>query len=154
MIHYSHTRNRDELNKPSQYGGITIAATFEPNLITFGFALCSPKEKFCKADGREIATDRLERNPITLSIEEYREQSAKQIMGQSELIDASIIRLYECITFDDIRKESLFMHMINKFDKVLPNLSDIERLIPAKRLNKNKPKVQYTYDEIKLHGLK
>ena len=98
--------------KASQYGGVTLAATFGVDECKVGFAVCSDKEKFCKQIGKRYAQDRLALLPITIklsSIFEWLDANTKSIYTKR-----CNDRQRKTVTFSDINSEVVYSYFVSE----------------------------------------
>jgi hypothetical protein len=58
-MRFMHWRRKDADGNINNYGGATIAFDVEDDVLYFTAAMCSRKDRFCKAQGRLIASGRL-----------------------------------------------------------------------------------------------
>lgn len=119
MIYYRHFRLRDQRNKLLPHGGFTFAAKRVGNDYHLGFAICSKKDQYSKAVGRDLATKHLQDHYKVVTEAQLRAFVKKRI---PTIIDTDVIRFDAAYDFanllstDDITVETVWLTYLDSIN--------------------------------------
>ena len=94
---------------------ITVVINVQPDLITYGIALCNPSDQFSKRIGRELATQRCINTPTILTQAQINDIVLDAIKSSRQpfvfKLDA-FQRMLRYMTLEDFNTELLFVSAV------------------------------------------